>query len=295
MTKIFRIMTMIAMLVALPMINACSSSDDGGELQSPEYDKDAALYEISNTNSAYKSIELTESGNYVIIMKNATDTKSAELQSQGIDKKCNFFSNPATFSTRSDDNGVISGKYTKKGEDEYYLEDFGTIKVVSTSGSAVDLDITTLDGTKEVIGANRRNMYSNSAMTDKLCRTWKFEKIHYIEKEDGKTVASETITADIASSDEYDEFPVQVIFTRSGTYMVFYTDGELAISTWTWDNESAGILRFSWDYDHLYDPDESGTVKLEFQGNKLVVTEEEEYEQGGVLYYDMSISYLVEA
>ena len=54
--------------------SSCSSSDDNdgmGQLDTPQYAADAAKYEITDESSEVKSIELTESGQYIVIMNNA--------------------------------------------------------------------------------------------------------------------------------------------------------------------------------------------------------------------------------
>lgn len=75
--------------------------------------------------------------------------------------------------------------------------------------------------------------------------------------------------------DEFDEdeMPVQVIFSKAGTYMVKYKDSSLAIATWSWANQSQGRLRYSWDYDGMYDDDTAGVVTVQFSGDKMKVVE----------------------
>ena len=54
--------------------SSCNSSDDNdgdGQLETPLYAADAAKYEITDESSEVKSIELTESGQYIVIMNNA--------------------------------------------------------------------------------------------------------------------------------------------------------------------------------------------------------------------------------
>lgn len=69
------------------------------------------------------------------------------------------------------------------------------------------------------------------------------------------------------------EAPQQVVFTKSGTYMVFYGNGTLAVSTWKWQDESKGTARYSWNYESIDDPDASGLINIGFADNQLVIKE----------------------
>lgn len=62
--------------------SSCSSSDDNdgeGQLDTPQYAADAAKYEITDESSEVKSIELTESGQYIVIMNMQAEIPSRLL------------------------------------------------------------------------------------------------------------------------------------------------------------------------------------------------------------------------
>ena len=260
--------TFLFSLITLLLTSSCSSDSDSN-LEPPKYEQDAALYNITAGNSPYSSIELTASGNYIIIDKYNSRYSLSKKK----------FIKPNNAVTRSSSTGIIYGTYTKSGENTYNLAGFGRIRVVNAGGNSVDLDITTTSGKSITIGANRANINSSSDMTVKLCRTWAFEKVHYIEWIDGTKTEDFTasikdfISGNYVDADEF-EFPKEVIFTKAGTYLVTYYDGTLAISTWKWEDESKGIIRYSWDYEHIYDPDESGIVNVKFKGSGCVFTED---------------------
>jgi len=52
---------------------ACDNSDPDEQkpspIETPSYTMDAAKYEITDASSAYKAVELTEAGRYIIVMK----------------------------------------------------------------------------------------------------------------------------------------------------------------------------------------------------------------------------------
>ena len=73
--------------------------------------------------------------------------------------------------------------------------------------------------------------------------------------------------------DDEDDYPAGVIFTKSGSYIVLYKNEELAVSTWAWENYDTGLLRYSWNYEDLYDKYDSGNVKVGSRGTQLQVSE----------------------
>ena len=111
----------------------------------------------------------------------------------------------------------------------------------------------------------------DSDATDKLCRTWRVDKMTYVYSEDGHVLGEFTITADNYKEfdDEIDGFPTEALFSKSGTYMVYYTDGSLGISSWKWKDEAALTFLYAWD-NQWYD-DDFATVS--FSGNTAMVYE----------------------
>lgn len=261
--------------------SACSSDDNGG-LTTPAYESSAAKYDITTSSSPYSSIELTASGNYIIIESGVRSAYNVGRSAS--ERKTGFgvFAKRANLS-RSEFDGYKYGTYTKVGENQYKLSDFGTITIVTNGGNNYDLDIVRNNGTTMTLGANREKMYSSSEMTDKLCRTWRFKKFREREWENGKLVFDETYKP----GDNEDD-PLEVVFTKSGTYVVTYIDGTLDVSTWKWENENKGIVRYSWNLDDIDDPYESDTVSVKFSGNSCEVYAEEEDED----YKWSSITYM---
>lgn len=85
-----------------------------------------------------------------------------------------------------------------------------------------------------------------------------------------------------------------MVFTKTGTYVVYYSEDRLAVSTWKWENENKGILRYSWNPDYLNDPDESGEVLIEFKGNKLYLTESDsDYDEEDGETYEEGFTYIM--
>ncbi|MBD5224576.1 MAG: hypothetical protein HDS68_01240 [Bacteroidales bacterium] len=303
MKKAFKLISMafIALTVSAGFV-ACSSDDDdqpesgsgiNQELATPTYEADAALYNITSANSDYRSIELTAAGNYVVVMDYGYYGAPA--------RKAGVFRKSAIVSSRAYNNGIIEGTFTKTGDNTYNLKGFGTITVTGNGGTAVDLDITLEDGTDVNVTAARKNQKPDSMMTNNLCRTWEFERLRYTIKINNRVMFDKEVdvnnmrelylalaNAGALDDDEeidWDDFEEEmeymaerVIFTKAGTYLVEYRNSSLAISTWSWINENAGTLRYSWDYDDMEDDDYAGNVVVSFPGNNRMKIAESYYD-----------------
>ena len=115
----------------------------------------------------------------------------------------------------------------------------------------------------------------NHDMTNAVCRTWRIEKIHgiYIDKETGDR-EDYTVTRDNPGEMGYD-MPMEVMWSKSGTYLVSYRDGSIGLAEWKWRNKGAGQMYYAWDGEWTGD-----YCTITFEGNKAVIHDkwEDEYE-----------------
>lgn len=254
-----------AAIVTGGALSSCSDNEDIPELPTPKYEADAALYEFNSTASGYRSLELTASGEFVMM---PDDYDYYSLSTTKI------FQAPQLKSRASYD-GIIYGSYTKTGDNTYDLKGYGTLTIESDGKNAYNLTITRNSGSSFTVSAAKKNQLPDSQMTNNLCRTWNFDYFIVRGIVDGKTVIEQKVTqSNRYDDDDYDmigEWPTSVIFTKAGSYIVFYEDDTLAISTWSWVNQNNGTLAYSWDYDSM---DDGGKVKVAFPGgNNMTVTE----------------------
>ena len=306
--------------VATLSFTACSSDDDdnGGTLDVPAYKDVSALYTITQSGSNYSSIELTESGNYVIV-RNSSNSRREITRAVANEKLAGFVVSP-WFSdmTRSTTyNNIITGKYTKNGDNTFVLEGFGTIAVTSAGDSSYSLEITENGSQPYTLTAARKEQYPGAEQTVKLCRTWHISSIRMLmsgtadnegqslnfsidESVDGgdmpslmykcyasmmrwainasgKSVPESYFEEELAEQKKRFEsaypYVEDMIFTQVGTYMVTYKGDKLAISTWTWQGDSFDKIHYSWNYSNMTSVI-SGDCKVEFNGNKCIITEE---------------------
>ena len=309
--KLKFIYLMLAMM-ALPFaFSSCSSSDDDDDdtpnIEAPKLESEAAKYTITSAGAEYQSIELTASGNYIIIKSTAQSGQARKAQAEtgktAKAKISSFLQNPAMKKmTRSGewDSGILYGTYTKVGENEYKLDKIGTLKVTQENGVACALELTTTNGTKKTYNGNKEKQTATSSdFVNFMCRTWNISHIKLYYKLNGKKIfdlEANTYTeliqkikdfikshpelGDEEDDDDFDfddfdtNYPKQIVITKNNTYMVIYEDNELAIANWKWEDESQHIFRYSWDEEGEYD-EYSGTAKLSISGKNLIVTEEQ--------------------
>lgn len=296
----------MAFLAAVAVLTSCSDENDGKEpagskdfsqLATPAMAKEAAKYKITNSSSPYASIELTESGDFVVITQ-----------------KSPYYAPATDDSTRA--SGNFRGKFTKIGEGEYLLEGFGSLTVTGTPSGACELILTLLDGTEINLGAQIEESLSSDEATVALCRTWKSETTRMRLSLNGKKISDRTAVGNhikelpsIVSKDMYDYFKKmgwtdddddpsdygitlgvpadEVIFTKSGSYILI-TDNTLSTNIWKWSKRSD--LEISWSHDVTglgSESKESGNASLSFNGKQLVIyeksepTDEDEFDDDG--------------
>ena len=310
---------------------ACSDDDDddngGGnnsQFETPKYEGEAARLVIDDQRtSPYKSIELTASGNFIIqpseYVNNAPQKVPVASKKNMLQRLAGMMNAHISMpETRYEVYSLIAyGKYTKTGENHYNLEGFGTLTInKDANGTVRSIVLTTAGKHPEEYTAHRQNTNINSDMSNKLCRTWCIESYRYYAKINGKTyvdLAADTFAEMITKmynwskkndpdfdESEWDDMedmkndptPENVIFTKTGTYIVLYSNKQLAVSTWIWQDEKNGILRYSWNPDNFNDYDEAGDVKIEFKNNRLHLTEGDfDYEDGES--YEEGLTYIM--
>lgn len=291
---------MLALLAVGFMSYSCSEDDDndgGGStgsgsstLEAPAFESVSAKYEITDGGDI-QSIELTESGNYVIVTNDYVP-----------DNGNGFFAH-----TRAGSSGTIFGKFIKISDTEFILEGFGSIVIEGDTNNAFSLQISENGKDPYIVGAEKIEAESNDQMTKKLCRTWDINKVNlklYVEgkvrydatkpasqyKELWKGLIDKIAQISGEYEDEEDDGyyeeeeedysdiipqfnPEQIIFTKAGSYMVTYEGEQLGISTWAWTNSNKGMLRYSHNYDYINDPDYSNACEVSFNKKEMTLFE----------------------
>lgn len=282
-----------------------------------KYEDISGLYEVENTGSGIESIELTAGGEYIIMFTNDYDNYSpTRIREQ---KKSIFaFSNVSTRATSGD---FITGTYTYDEEEgEIVLEDYGTLLVyhLNEEGTFDAFILSTDDGERIELDVTKQEEMEDSAMTNKLCRTWKPKSDETIFKVTYGDMKNETVlhvkyvfateelsildnTIDMSEEDLEDLVVTtlrKVVFSKAGTYMVYHEyDGyeESSMAKWRWNDEKAGYLLYYWDDNQDYEYESEGIVEISFSNTSMSVSENIEIAEDGVSVTMIHKTVLVEA
>jgi hypothetical protein len=297
-----KIFSYLLLAISLTLFTACNGENDVKDdiLQTPTYENVSAKFEITDSHSDISSLELTASGNYIVINKKY---KSKTDRNTEIGLLPNGMLQADAFATRASVYGnIIYGKFTAIGENSFRLEGYGIVTITTNDNIAYTLDIELEDGSTTSIGARKEKVYDSSDATNKLSRTWEMETFGYkvqkgnnkfekavnhnnIEQlfieyydwliivegiQDEKTIEKMKAQAKAIAEQYNNSKPQSVIFTKSGSYIVGYNNGAIGISTWMWENEDEGVLRYSWDTTDIYN---GGLVDISFTNNILNISE----------------------
>lgn len=206
-------------------------------------------------NSDYESFEFNDTGDYIVVY-NTSSTTMVSAQS-------GVFTAPKSV-TRSDDGGdsVLLGEYESDGDYAINMIGFGRLELTSVESENVSFSLT-LEGESETVSysANIASVVASSDNTTLLCRKW--DLISYTE--DGVDIG-------------FDEGDAEnVLFSKAGTYLIEYRDGDTGLAQWKWKSESDKTIYYTWDGDWR---ENSYVTLTTLNSSKLVV--EETYEDGEV-------------
>lgn len=157
----FLMMSLTAALCA--GFQSCSDDDGGdggnnGTLEPPVYSEEAVKCEFTDSEAPYESLELTESGDYILILRNNEPNVGP----------VNAASPLRSVSRAGSGSNVQHGTYKPIGEKSYELTNFG--KVVFSKNS---IRITAPNGTTATYDTTILPKFQTSHPIDLLCRSWK--------------------------------------------------------------------------------------------------------------------------
>ena len=278
----------VALLVCAPAMTSCGDDDEGFSLGAPEFESVSGKYNITSPGSPYESIELGASGDYIVTPSRGYISQAKASRSDG--ERSSFFYSGKAASRVTNYNGIIYGTYTQLPDGTFDLDGFGIIEIVYGEDDTVTgIELTPENGGPVTLTVEKEETMADDEMTNALCRTWIVDRIEMSATEGGQSF-SITITADNWQDyEDVETFIDEVLFSKSGTYMISYLDGEIGISSWKWKDKGANTIFYSWN-NQWYD-DEFVTVS--FSGNTLVITEIYEEDDYGEYYREETRTYLV--
>ena len=280
-------------------LSSCNSSDDdaegGSTLSQAAYESISGKYDVTN-GSAYQSIELGAGGTYIITKASASAGSKSLTNAHSQFLSIVHGKKTITRSTSSSEPIVLYGSYTKTGDNTLLLEGFGTLTIVYNGTTISGFQLTPTGGSTLSLTVHQKAVYESNAVTNLLCRTWNFISIHETGYENGQKSYDYTINAgDTTYVDEdgevekLEDSPKQVLFSKSGTYMIYYLNQTLAVKEWKWKSLSDQTLYYR-EVGDAWDEEDYGTVQ--FTGKKSIITEEYEETYNGITYKDITVTTL---
>lgn len=311
------------LLAAGICLSACSDDDKdrpdqptGGtgtipELPAPPYADDAAMYVAESANTTFSSIEMTASGEFIIVRNLQSWYSPLKAHKNGRLSHLLPWHTPS-LSRATEQNGIICGKFTKISDTEYILDGFGTIVIEGDSSNSINIIVTTLTGETYTIATRKASEYPDSEVTAAISRSWNLNEIGLNVSINGKSLFKDrrpssqywkmVYDAQVALANwinsmmddpedyvypqqiEYDFYPTGLLFSRAGTYMVSYSNSVIALATWHWVDETNRKFHFSWDYNdnttNIFGV--AADAFVSFEGPTLVITEPNQDSEDGI-------------
>lgn len=247
--------------------SACSNNEDeddgdnplmSGQLNDAPYKNEAVKYYILNNDTDIESIELTASGNYIVLY---ADDQVSNSGTSFIAKKTGIFhTNTAQINSRSFNQELSRyGDFIKKEDNTYELTNFGNIKIISDN----QLEIKINDGETIISEVRKETAITENTLNNRLNHTWKVSSatIQYINA-DGKIVKTDHFT----TPSELQEETVQaVLVTNHGSFYQIEWDNSIAdYGLWQWSDTDNQIFKYTWT-DEDATEEEGGFVQVTFK------------------------------
>lgn len=186
---------------------------------------------------------------------------SNEYESFEFNESGNYIAIKRTTTKSTNDQAILFGTYEIIDNTTIVLSDFGTLTISEVNESSISFSIRfTGDPDNEVIiNASKQEEMATSTTTELLCRTWELISIN---GEDVEGTENETIA----------------LFSKAGTYLVTWPDGENDIAQWKWKDEAETQFLYSWEEDPVWEEEDYVEI-IELSNSTLKILEKfEDYE-----------------
>lgn len=260
--KKLKFLAMALAAVVLPLgFASCGGGEEDeddlwkGKLENPKYESDAALFNVTDDDSDIASIELTASGNY-IVMPNDYDMPAPSLAPAPRKTTHKSIFRKSSTSRAGWEYGVF-GEYKKLKEGVYELIGYGTLTIVNDSRINLALD----NGSDLNLDVTKATEIQANALNNRLCRTWQITGGQYkVYDLEGNLIHTEKMT-DREIKEECVEY---VVMSKANTYITIDWDGEIeGYGVWNWEDKDLQVFNY-----HYTDEDFTGSVKVTFDGDR---------------------------
>lgn len=245
------------------------TTDDlwSGSLGAAKYESDAALFEITTEDTDLSSIELTASGNYIVMFANNNYMNMPARKDLRV-RNNPFARKKATRESDDYSNGLF-GEFKKLSENKYDLDGFGIVELLS--GNKIRISGSDdFNATYDVI--KKSNIPSNE-LNDRFCRTWYVKKVTFEQYVNGK-LEERYVISDIKELQE--EYVKYAVMTKAGTFIQVDWDNEFdSDGVWKWHDEKNQIYSYK-----FYEDDDWGYEQVAFKNSEanFIYKETESYQ-----------------
>lgn len=232
---------------------SCDNGDDDDDEDDPSglfvgtlgdapYEADAVKYTVTG-NAEIGSIELTSSGNYLVLPPEADAQPEADLPSKTSTTGTSYLKKQEKALSRYiHTNRCFFGTFTKDTDGSYTLKDYGTLsvagnnllKLVKTDGSP----ITTLS-------VEKLPAITGNSLNNRFCRTWHpvSATLKYYDTND-KLLHTEIIDSPEDLQEDYINY---IVVSKSGSFFQVDYDGSMdGYGSWKWTDTEKQIFQFQW-------------------------------------------------
>jgi hypothetical protein len=131
-------------------------------------------------------------------------------------------------SSKSTADEVEMGVYDFGEDGSIILPGFGEIENFESTGNSANFDVNdeSYPGDPEPVLSIKSAQYQETTKTELLCKTWKVVSFNGKSTNPGNAK--------------------EILFSRSGTYLVSYLDGTTGLSSWQWKDNKEEYICYSW-------------------------------------------------
>lgn len=265
--KFFYVMCMA--LTSMAFV-ACGGDDEpepekAPTLKTPAYAEQASSLTIADAKAPYKYIEFTESGRAVLQLN-----VNPEVKTRDVVDIVSYIA--GTFAWDGN-------KYTIYGPDKKVICTVQTAKL----GNKVSIRIEMPDGTV-FEGEGTVATKASSDATNTISRSWKVTETvltYEAEATGGKKFTGCNLNEILAYAQRKGTFNetlstnkvvTEIVFTRSGSFFIFYANEENDYGTWNWQDATKGTLSYRWREANMGNKFESGVATFDVRKGQYCLT-----------------------
>lgn len=273
--KKYYFLSFLMAVLAFGFVSCGSDSDDNDNpsptknLNDPKYKRDARTLTNQDNEGNIQSVELTESGKYILTTKGKLNASKKAVSRVMTDNVELFF---------------YVGDYIPQDENgNYVLQGLGTLHI-SYKGLSGELTLILDEGGTLTLNIDIAPQEAFDVANDLMCRTWTIDKTR-VRFTDGLTAAADFNGCDLneiaAFVNKYATFNdnfesnhkvKDLTITHSHTYMITYQSGTVEVGTWSWRNVSNGNFYYTWKGSDMGSDLENGDAFFSVEDGKGILT-----------------------